>query len=85
MKRSGKKQFDNREWNALKKRYRYRCVRCSKKEDPEKPETKLTADHVIPLSMGGVRNITNIQPLCRPCNQAKGHLTTDYRDRKFKN
>lgn len=85
MRRSGTKQFSNGDWNRLKRKYKYRCVRCSKKEDLSKPETILTVDHVVPLKFGGVRNITNIQPLCRPCNEAKGITTTDYRDRKFRN
>lgn len=85
MKRSGRNQFDNKEFEWLKRKYKYRCVRCSRREIPEDESTWLTADHVIPVGMGGVRNITNIQPLCKKCNQAKGMTTTDYRDRKFKN
>lgn len=82
MKYSGRRQFHNKEWEALKRQFKYRCVRCSKKETPESP---LTADHVIPIAFGGARNIHNIQPLCKPCNEAKGTGVTDYRGRKFKN
>lgn len=85
MKRSGRRQFDNREWNALKKQYKHRCVRCSRKEDPTKPETILTADHVIPVAFGGAKDISNIQPLCKACNFKKGTGVEDYRWRKFKN
>lgn len=60
------------EWKYLCKKYDYRCLRCHKRR-------KLTADHVIPVSMGGSSNISNIQPLCQPCNSKKGTKTTDYR------
>lgn len=84
MKRGGNRQFNNREWEWLKRKYRHRCVRCSRRENPDDPSTKLTADHVIPLGIGGVKNISNIQPLCLKCNHAKGMTVTDYRGRKFK-
>ena len=85
MQRSGKRQFNQWQWTELKRKYSYRCLRCGIKEDKEKPSTKLTADHVIPLKLGGWRGIENIQPLCFKCNLAKGADTTDYRWRKFKN
>jgi 5-methylcytosine-specific restriction endonuclease McrA len=53
-----------KEWQDLKKSYRFRCAGCKK-------ETKLTKDHIIPLSEGGTDYIENIQPLCRSCNSQK--------------
>ena len=53
-------------------RYKHRCLCCGKKR-------KLGADHVIPLSKGGSNFISNIQPLCLPCNMRKGTRSTDYR------
>ncbi len=31
----------------------------------------LTADHILAKSQGGVDNLTNLQTMCRPCNQKK--------------
>lgn len=67
--------WTGQEWRNLKAQYDYRCLCCGKRE----PEIKLTFDHVIPISMGGPNTIANAQPLCRPCNSAKGTRTTDYR------
>lgn len=43
----------------------------------------VTMDHVIPVSLGGEHAPSNIQPLCRSCNSAKGVGTTDYRTIDF--
>jgi 5-methylcytosine-specific restriction endonuclease McrA len=67
--------FTLEEWEALKMRYNYTCLCCGRRE----PEIRLTADHIVPLSKGGDNNIDNIQPLCRPCNSAKGVRTIDFR------
>jgi len=52
------------EWQTICKEADNRCVVC-------KEETKLTKDHVRPLSEGGSDYIKNIQPLCRNCNSRK--------------
>lgn len=50
-----------------------KCLTCGK-------NTKLTIDHVIPISKGGCSCIHNIQPICLSCNSRKGNLhSTDYR------
>lgn len=59
----------------MKARYDYTCLRCGKRE----PEIMLTPDHIIPVVKGGSSDISNIQPLCGPCNSAKGANWTDYR------
>jgi 5-methylcytosine-specific restriction endonuclease McrA len=40
---------------------------------------KLTMDHIVPISRGGVHSVANIQPLCRSCNSKKHAKTIDYR------
>jgi 5-methylcytosine-specific restriction endonuclease McrA len=56
----------------LCEKYHKRCLCCDKRR-------KLTADHVIPVSKGGTSDISNIQPLCQPCNSSKGAKIIDYR------
>jgi 5-methylcytosine-specific restriction endonuclease McrA len=65
------------EWRALKARYDYTCLCCGRRE----PAIELTRDHIVPLDQGGSDEIANIQPLCRPCNGAKGARAIDYRPR----
>lgn len=64
--------YTSAQWIALCDKYCNRCLCCGKKR-------KLTADHVVPVSKGGSSNISNIQPLCGPCNSSKGTRSTDYR------
>lgn len=48
------------EWIAMKEFYDHTCLWCRKSE----PEIKLSPDHIVPLSKGGLNIIQNIQPLC---------------------
>jgi len=57
--------FTKREWNVLVRSHGHKCARCRKSR-------KLTVDHIVPLSKGGSNWISNIQPLCKSCNSAKG-------------
>ncbi len=60
------------EWTNLCARYNHRCLCCGR-------QTKLTPDHVVPISRGGSNTISNIQPLCGPCNSRKFTKTIDFR------
>jgi 5-methylcytosine-specific restriction endonuclease McrA len=35
----------------------------------------LVIDHIVPIVRGGTSDRTNLQPLCDPCNRAKGRKT----------
>lgn len=63
-KRSNGGSFTIDQWNELVKMAEGKCVACGIKG-------KLTIDHIIPISKGGDSFITNIQPLCGPCNIRK--------------
>lgn len=67
--------YTSNEWEELKRKYDYRCLCCNKRE----PEIKLTFDHVVPISKGGVNTIENAQPLCLSCNSRKKDKHIDYR------
>ena len=63
--------FTVEEWNKLISDYPY-CVKC------KNSDCELTMDHIVPLSKGGSNDISNIQPLCMPCNLEKGVDSTCY-------
>lgn len=67
-------EFSAAEWDALLKKFGYKCLRCGREG------VKLTPDHVVPISRGGSNTIDNIQPLCRSCNSWKGNrVIVDFR------
>jgi 5-methylcytosine-specific restriction endonuclease McrA len=70
--------YTPQQWRNLKMQYGYTCLCCGRRE----PEIKLTADHVIPITMDGTSDISNIQPLCSSCNSKKYNKIIDYRIRK---
>lgn len=62
-----------REWVDILERCGYTCLWCRRND------VKITMDHVVPLSKGGLHEIENIQPLCRSCNSKKGVRIMDFR------
>lgn len=59
-------------------RFDDRCVQCGCY-----PEGRPCKDHILPIYLGGSDTATNLQPLCRQCNTAKGPDATNwaaYRD-----
>lgn len=63
------------QWQALKADFDYHCLLCWRQE----PEITLTVDHVVPVSLGGSNDISNLQPLCKSCNSLKHRQTLDLR------
>lgn len=69
--------FSYEEWETIIKYYcpNLLCLSCGQQDF-------LIPDHIIPVSMGGSNNITNIQPLCERCNVKKGRKNIDFRPDK---
>lgn len=51
--------------------YGNRCANCGAKD------VKLEIDHIIPHARGGRTVLSNLQPLCGPCNRTKSDMTQD--------
>jgi len=56
--------ISKRQEHQLFSEYNSLCAYCGRK-------TKLTIDHVVPLSRGGSNDITNAVPACTSCNSSK--------------
>ena len=74
LKKGSKGTVTAQQFKELCERYDNKCLACGKK-------VTLTMDHVIPLSKGGIHDISNIQPLCLSCNSSKYDKYIDYRFR----
>ena len=59
-------------WLDLCETYGNKCLGCG-------AEGNLTRDHIVPISLGGRHEESNIQPLCASCNSKKGNKIIDYR------
>ena len=66
-------RITGKEWKDLCEKYGNKCLRCGRND------VKLTLDHVIPSSLGGLNVIENAQPLCKSCNSIKHKDIVDYR------
>ena len=60
--------------SRMKRRKRRFCANCG-------TASNLTIDHIIPLSKGGLNEVSNLQMLCEPCNAQKAdshpYMTSD--------
>lgn len=65
MRRKAKQRIGAALRTRVFERDRYRCVTCATHLD-------LTADHIVPESLGGPTEFENLQTLCRSCNARKG-------------
>lgn len=57
--------FDD--WQKLITKHNNSCAYCGTSD------RKLTMDHVVPLSRGGLHSIENLLPACLSCNVSKGN------------
>jgi 5-methylcytosine-specific restriction endonuclease McrA len=57
---------------AMKRVYGYQCAKCESTK-------RVEIDHVIPLAVGGIDELSNYQFLCRNCNAQKSTKIADYR------
>lgn len=62
------------EWESLLQKLGHRCAMCG----VYGTSVRLQKDHVVPIYQGGSDGIDNLQPLCQPCNTAKGPDTTNW-------
>lgn len=60
------------DWIDVMKILGTKCLKCGS-------EGQMTQDHIIPLSKGGIHHPSNLQPLCRSCNEIKQASAVDYR------
>lgn len=54
----------------LHKKYNGHCAYCGR----EINITQMQADHIVPIHVGGLDAIENMNPACRSCNHAKATL-----------
>jgi uncharacterized protein YdaU (DUF1376 family) len=66
------------EWTALVTICDDRCVKCGTHKEKLNGNA-LCKDHITPIHLGGSDAISNIQPMCRNCNSAKGPECIDLR------
>ena len=59
--------------NEIYSRDRHRCQFCLRSPDL----AELTIDHLVPLALGGLDEITNYVTCCRSCNRAKADKPLD--------
>ncbi len=61
------------DWKSILSFYGNVCLCCGRSD------VKLTQDHVVPLKLGGIHSVDNLQPLCGICNSRKSTKVIDYR------
>lgn len=61
--------FTQADWLQVLVRHDGRCARCC-------ADGEQTIDHIVPLSLGGTNDPSNLQPMCHLCNSTKGATLT---------
>lgn len=65
------KTYDLHDWKDAMVHFRGCCAYCGIKQTRK---VKLTRDHVIPVTLGGLTVRTNIIPACSKCNSSKSNF-----------
>ncbi len=60
------------EWKSVLERCGHKCLCCGTSDN-------LTMDHIVPISLGGLHTVENVQGLCGTCNRRKHKKVIDYR------
>ena len=70
-----REEFDSQKFrNVLKQKLKEECVNC-------KSIDNIVYHHIVPLTLGGTNNITNIVPLCEKChNKIHGRKSTSIKN-----
>ncbi len=68
--RVGRHQLSAHTRKTLFERDAYSCVYCARRLRVE----QLTVDHLVPLALGGIDEMTNYVSSCQPCNARKGSM-----------
>ncbi len=74
--RAGAERLTIYEYELVVEQYDSKCVCCGVEETDT---NVLGLDHVVPISVGGLNQSHNLQPMCKACNTKKGTKTIDYR------
>jgi Fe-S cluster biogenesis protein NfuA len=71
------------QWADLKAEFGNACLCCGKSESSlQSLGRQLVPDHIVPIALGGLNIVSNLQPLCHGkggCNNLKGIKTFDFR------
>lgn len=65
-----KEQVTESDWKELLLKFGHQCAYCGSK-------ARITKDHVIPISKGGVHEMNNLVPACSSCNSSKSNHLLD--------